>query len=69
MRPHRDVPMLAAALALAFTAAPVATGMQLAGGGDPSAANCLSPTPYSLGLPGGTLCQTGGRPNVRPSDT
>jgi hypothetical protein len=28
--------------------------------GDPGVANCLSPTPYSLGLPGGTLCQTRG---------
>ena len=70
MRPHRDVPMLAAALALAFAAAPAAFGHQLpaAGGGgdpsvasgDPSVANCFSPTPHSLGLPGGTLCGTGG---------
>jgi hypothetical protein len=44
--------MLAAALALAFTAAPIASGHQLA--------NNPSPTPHSLGLPGGTLNPTGG---------
>jgi hypothetical protein len=52
--------MLAAALALACTAAPVASGHQFGGsGGGPIVATSVSPTPYSLGLPGGTLNATG----------
>jgi hypothetical protein len=53
--------MLASALALAFTAAPVATGHPLAGfSGDPTASNSVPLTPRMIGLPGGTLHPTAG---------
>jgi hypothetical protein len=51
---HRKVVMLAAALAVACTAAPVASA-QPPRSGHPSGAISASATPHSLGLPGGTL--------------
>jgi hypothetical protein len=51
--------MLAAALALAITAAPVASGHQMGGsGGDLSAGNSVPLTPHMVGLPGGSLNPT-----------
>jgi hypothetical protein len=48
--------MLAAALALAVTSAPVASGHQMGGsGGDLSVANSVPLTPHMVGLPGGSL--------------
>jgi hypothetical protein len=44
MRPCRDVPMLAVALALACTAAPVASGYRLLPGEHPSVATSVSPS-------------------------